>query len=440
MKDEPDTYYDVLGVPPDATAVEIRHAYISLARRYHPDISRDPDANQRMAAINLAYETLSDAQRRLQYDIDIGLREPASQKTAEAVRQDWSWLRCEKCDKRDATLRISISMLVMSFLIVTSRRGAGGGLLCSTCRAKDGIWFSLVSLVLGPWGFPWGIVWTIHAIWTNTGGGIQLREANAQLLRIVSAALYSENRYWEAADALTASLSFQEDPQTRAALPDVRAMAERVGSPRVYTSRGLDPTLARLGFFGAVGGTIIAVVIVVAVTGGGQGAPDSRSLNTRAQSGASVALPGAGPTFAQLTPRPSAVSTSKGIDGRQEIIDQDLAAVAAKGYGIVGSTPVATGDGFGHNLIAIPAHCDAAVYGHCMFVHFFVDTTYLGTDTSNPSASIPDVAATGPGRIAVTYPDYAAWDPLCCPSLLPVTVTYTWDGERLTPNRVPPGH
>lgn len=274
-----DTYYDVLGVPPDATPQRIRIAYLSLARQHHPDVNRDPKANQRMAQINLAYETLSDPEKRFEYDVEVGLREPVAEETREPAEQDWSWLRCEKCGKRDATLRVSISMLAASFLIVSLRRGVGGGLLCSTCRAKDGVWYSLVSLVLGPWGLPWGIFWTIQAIWTNMGGEIQPAGVNGQLLRFVAAALHLEGRHWEAVDALTASLRLQDDADVRSALEEIKAIAERSGSPRVYSPRGLDPALGRLGFFGAFAAAILGVVLVIGAAGESSGDTSGSSFS-----------------------------------------------------------------------------------------------------------------------------------------------------------------
>lgn len=298
------TYYDVLGVPPDATAEQIRIAYISLARQHHPDVNREAQANQRMAQINLAYDTLSDPEKRFQYDIEIGLREPAIEETREAVEQDWSWLRCEKCGKRDATLRVSIGMLTVSFLIVSFRRGVGGGLLCSTCRAKDGIWHSLVSLLLGPWGLPWGIFWTIQAIWTNMGGEIQPPEVNAQLLRFVSAALHLEGRHWEAADALAASLSLQDDADVRRALEELRATAERSGSPRVYNSRGLDPGLGRFGFFGGVAAAIMGVVLLIGAAGESDANTSDSSfsgfnLSSESSSSNGLSLPSLRPTVSE---------------------------------------------------------------------------------------------------------------------------------------------
>jgi curved DNA-binding protein len=61
-------YYRVLGVPRDAPAADIKSAFRKLARKYHPDISKEADAEARMKEINEAYAVLSDAERRAAYD------------------------------------------------------------------------------------------------------------------------------------------------------------------------------------------------------------------------------------------------------------------------------------------------------------------------------------------------------------------------------------
>lgn len=61
-------YYAVLGVARDATADDIKKAYRKLARRYHPDVSKEPDAASRMSEVNEAYAVLSDAEKRAAYD------------------------------------------------------------------------------------------------------------------------------------------------------------------------------------------------------------------------------------------------------------------------------------------------------------------------------------------------------------------------------------
>lgn len=61
-------YYQVLGVARDADADDIKKAYRKLARKYHPDVSKEPDAAARMSEINEAHAVLSDAERRAAYD------------------------------------------------------------------------------------------------------------------------------------------------------------------------------------------------------------------------------------------------------------------------------------------------------------------------------------------------------------------------------------
>ncbi len=61
-------YYEVLGVSRDATQEEIKRAYRRLARKYHPDVSSEPDAEERFKEVNAAYEVLSDPERRAMYD------------------------------------------------------------------------------------------------------------------------------------------------------------------------------------------------------------------------------------------------------------------------------------------------------------------------------------------------------------------------------------
>lgn len=61
-------YYEVLGVPRDASEEEIRRAYRQLARQYHPDVNKDPGADQRFKEVSEAYEVLRDREKRARYD------------------------------------------------------------------------------------------------------------------------------------------------------------------------------------------------------------------------------------------------------------------------------------------------------------------------------------------------------------------------------------
>ena len=61
--------YETLGVSDNATEAEIKKSYRKLARQFHPDVNKDPDAEEKFKEINAAYEVLSDKQKKSQYDM-----------------------------------------------------------------------------------------------------------------------------------------------------------------------------------------------------------------------------------------------------------------------------------------------------------------------------------------------------------------------------------
>ena len=61
-------YYAILGVARDASADDIKRAYRKLARKYHPDVSKEANAEERFKEVGEAYETLKDAEKRAAYD------------------------------------------------------------------------------------------------------------------------------------------------------------------------------------------------------------------------------------------------------------------------------------------------------------------------------------------------------------------------------------
>jgi len=61
--------YETLNVSEDATASEIKKAYRTLAKKYHPDMNKDPKAEEKFKEINAAYEVLGDGEKKSQYDM-----------------------------------------------------------------------------------------------------------------------------------------------------------------------------------------------------------------------------------------------------------------------------------------------------------------------------------------------------------------------------------
>ncbi len=74
MNNRQQTYYDLFDVHPSASALEIRRAYRELSKKYHPDttILSTAVATSKFQALNQAYAVISNPERRLTYDLEIG--------------------------------------------------------------------------------------------------------------------------------------------------------------------------------------------------------------------------------------------------------------------------------------------------------------------------------------------------------------------------------
>ena len=61
-------YYSTLNIDRNASQDDIKKAYFKLAKQYHPDVNKSPEAKEKFATINEAYETLGDDSKRKIYD------------------------------------------------------------------------------------------------------------------------------------------------------------------------------------------------------------------------------------------------------------------------------------------------------------------------------------------------------------------------------------
>ena len=94
-------YYDILGVTPESNDAEIKAAYRSLARKYHPDIN--PDGIQKFKDISEAYETLSDQVKRLKYDTINGFfKTRKTQTSSKKANQEYSKPKNEQPKKESS--------------------------------------------------------------------------------------------------------------------------------------------------------------------------------------------------------------------------------------------------------------------------------------------------------------------------------------------------
>ena len=82
-------YYKIMGVSRDADAKEIKLAYRRLARKYHPDISKEPQAEEKFKEVGEAYEVLKDPEKRKVYD-QYG-RDWENRQKAQSTSREYTW-------------------------------------------------------------------------------------------------------------------------------------------------------------------------------------------------------------------------------------------------------------------------------------------------------------------------------------------------------------
>jgi hypothetical protein len=173
---DPQGYYSRLRLNSTATADEIKAAYRRLAKELHPDTNQSSDAITRFQALNEAYQTVGDSEKRAAYDKS---RKPAPEQPPAEPRLDP--VCCTGCGKVTAQPRYTVFCYVVSYIVATKRIPIEG-IFCAVCARNAAFKASLISAVAGWWSFPWGPIVTVGQIARNALGGIRPPGSEHRLL------------------------------------------------------------------------------------------------------------------------------------------------------------------------------------------------------------------------------------------------------------------
>lgn len=171
---------------------------------------------------------------------------------------------------------------------------------------------------------------------------------------------------------------------------------------------------------------------------GGTGADKNRVINSTTNTSGTNVASNSTVVANNNAPNRGNTTTSVQISVGSTITSQanygsEIALIESKGYAVSGTTPSATVQtSSGATLSAWMGVSGSD--GHNQFVFFFLNGKYLGTDTAQPSLEITSAKAAGTG-ISVSYPVYKQGDSFANPTGTPVTITYTWNGSKLVPNK-----
>jgi hypothetical protein len=173
---DPSGFYAILEIAPAASASEIKVAYRRRAMELHPDRNKSAHATRDFQLLGEAFAVLNDSSARARYDTSAieTIRRPSGP-SGEVPTP----IECSVCAKVTAQPRYAIYHEVMSFIF--TRRTTIQGVFCSRCAEKRVLRATAVTWILGWWGFPWGLIYSLHAIMSNLAGGVRPVGINARL-------------------------------------------------------------------------------------------------------------------------------------------------------------------------------------------------------------------------------------------------------------------
>jgi molecular chaperone DnaJ len=156
-------YYDVLGVPADAGADEIKRAYRQLARRYHPDISGE-DRGGAFLELARAYEVLRDPLRRRNYDAQVVKgthrigRDMGGEWFADEIAIDFPSVASVLDRMRDSFFTVEPAVTLSAEMVLTAREAFDGVTVpldvplrrtCPCCGGRGEVWTDWCSTCVG---------------------------------------------------------------------------------------------------------------------------------------------------------------------------------------------------------------------------------------------------------------------------------------------------
>lgn len=112
-------YYQVLQLHPSAEPEVIKAAYDRLARKYHPDISQNPTANQRMKELNEAWEILGNPEKKKRYDLAY-YRQKGQDSSSNARHTTYAKPRPEAKHQKSSRLKRVVLLLACIFIVATA--------------------------------------------------------------------------------------------------------------------------------------------------------------------------------------------------------------------------------------------------------------------------------------------------------------------------------
>lgn len=164
-------YYEIFGIPQDASTDEIKSRYKVLALKFHPDRKRSSIANKAMVLVNNAYEVISDPQKRIAYDASLKeqLNETCNNKSTQAKGSGSSFGKIFNKRKIPALIAIIISIAFLTGYQIETLHGEKA-VMDQFMKTNHHYYTAIVHEVLAalPLFVPvFGIAWGVLASFTS---------------------------------------------------------------------------------------------------------------------------------------------------------------------------------------------------------------------------------------------------------------------------------